>query len=710
MKQEKFYIQGMTCTACSSGIERSLKKKQGIQDIKVDLLNHFAIITFDETLISLDEIFAFIHKLGYTPHKQSLFQKIDQSLLTPTRKIILALLFTSLTLYLSMGSMLWSIPLSPLNNSLLQLFFTLCVMHLGRDFYIRGFQTLFTLHPNMDTLIALGSGSAFAYSLFSLGDLHSLYFESVCVIILFILIGKTIESKAKDNTQNALITLTKLKQNSATKIINNQEIPTILEEIRIGDILKISPQEIIPADGIIIQGYAHIDNSSLSGESIPLSKSQNDLLLSGSLNLNTTFSLQVTKLPKDSNLNQILDLVQNTLISKPPIAKLADKIAQFFVPSILPLATLSAIFWYFFSQNLSLSIQIFCNVLLISCPCALGLATPLALNIATKLASQKGIFFKNAHILELLGKVQIALFDKTGTITQPNLSIHSIHSYSHLSQEELLSICAALQSQSHHIIASSILQYAQTHQITPPPASNIQIIQGMGITGTIQNQTYKIGSAKHFSTTPHRYKEMIEIFIGTTTKEGEQILGCILLQEQIKAQAQACIQQLKQAHITPILLSGDHFSNVQKTAKILEINFISDALPQDKLQVLQSYKDKVCMMVGDGLNDMLTLSNADIGISLGNANQGAIASSNLIILNNNLLNINYAIALSQATIKNIKQNLWWAFGYNLLMIPIACGVLYGLGIMLTPVIASFAMTLSSLSVVLNAQRLRNFTY
>lgn len=727
--RELIYIDGMTCTACSGGIERALKKKSYIKEVQVDLLNKMAVIDFDEKESNLSEIFALIKKLGYKPRKQGMIEKLDHSFLTPKKRIALALLFTLFTLYLSMIPMLSLnlyeklTPIAPFYNALLQMVFTLVVMHMGRNFYLKGFSSFLSLHPTMDTLVMLGSGSAFIFSLFQIPSLpqnledaknalllcHSsegVYFESVCVILLFILIGKSIEEKAKNNTQNSLQTLASLKEASVIRVIDEKEERVNINEVKSGDILKITPQESILVDGVILQGYANIDHSSLSGESLPISKKEGDILYSGSLNLNTTFLMQASKSAENSTYQQILNLVQNALLSKAPIAKIADKISAFFVPSVIILALYSAITWFFISKDFQLSLQTFCNVLLISCPCALGLATPLALNIATKLASNRGIFFKDAQILELIGKTSVIFFDKTGTLTQKQLHIKEILSSSSLSQTQLLQICSSLECQSHHIIAQSILEASKN--LTIPNAQNISIQEGLGISGEIEGVRYKIGSAKNFSPSPTHSKDGIEIFIGKSIEGRDEILGCILLEERLKTEAKTTIQELERMGITSEILSGDYQGNVEKIAKELHISFTSDALPQDKLERLKGEKEKITMMVGDGINDMLALSNASISVSMGEGSKGAMASSNLVIFNNNLENIPYAIKLSNATLKNIKQNLFWAFGYNACMIPIACGLLSGFGITLTPILASIAMTLSSLSVVFNAQRLKTF--
>lgn len=726
--REIIYIDGMTCSACSSGIERSLKKKAFIQDIQVDLLNKLAVVEFDEKNGDIEEIFTLIAKLGYTPKKQGVIEKLDSAFLTPKRRILLALIFTLATLYLSMIPMFfpsfyqWLTPIPPFFNAMLQMFFTLIVMHMGRSFYLKGFTSLLSLHPTMDTLVMLGSGSAFIFSLFTLPSLYhsthttlfllhssgGIYFESVCVILLFILIGKNLEEQAKNNTQNSLKTLISLKNAFTTRILEDQEERVAIEYIKSGDILKITPNENVPVDGVITQGYANLDCSSLSGESMPIAKKTGDTILSGSLNLNTTFLMQASKNAQNSTYWQILNLVQTALISKAPIAKLADKISAFFTPFVILLALCSSTIWFLMTQDGRVALQTFCNILLISCPCAIGLATPLALNIATKLASNKGMFFKDAQILELIGKTSLVFFDKTGTLTQKQLSLKSIASFSALTEQELLQICSSLESQSQHIIAQSILQASQEKNLSIPQSQNIHIQEGMGISGEINGVRYKIGNAKNFSPSPTHLEGGIEIFVGEEKNGQDVILGHIILEEKIKDNAKTSIDELKHLGINPIILSGDHASNVEKIAQELDIDYHSDTLPQDKLHILENHKNEITMMVGDGINDMLALSQASISVSMGDGAKGAIASSNLIIFNNNLDNIPYAIKLSNATLKNIKQNLFWAFGYNALMIPVACGILTLWGITLTPILSSLAMTLSSLSVVFNAQRLKKF--
>ncbi|WP_305863032.1 heavy metal translocating P-type ATPase [Helicobacter cholecystus] len=726
--KEIIYIEGMTCSACSSGIERSLKRKAFIKNVQVDLLNKLAIIEFDEQTSSLDEIFTLIKKLGYIPKKQGRMEKLDSAFLTPKRRILIALIFTFLTLYLSMLPMIslsfyqWLTPISPFYNALLQMFFTLIVMHMGRNFYIKGFSSLLSLNPTMDTLVMLGSGGAFIFSLFTLPSLYhssqdellllhsseGIYFESVCVILLFVLIGKSLEEQAKNNTQHSLKTLASLKDAFATRINNKTEERVEISQIKRGDILKISPQESIPVDGIITQGYANLDCSSLSGESMPIGKKEGEEIYSGSFNLNTTFLMQANKDAQNSTYWQILNLVQNALISKAPIAKLADKISAFFIPFVILLACLSSVIWFLISHDAKVALQTFCTILLISCPCALGLATPLALNIATKLASARGVFFKDAQILELIGKTSLIFFDKTGTLTQKQLSLKKIISFGSVPEDQLLQICASLESQSQHIIAQSILQASQEQNLSLLESKEIHIQEGLGISGEIGGIRYKIGSAKNFSPSPSHSEDGIEVFIGKEHQDKDEILGCILLEEKLKNETKQSIIELKNLGVSATILSGDHAQNVQKIANELGIAYRADALPQDKLEILKSHKDEITMMVGDGINDMLALSNANISVSMGEGAKGAMASSNLIIFNNNLSNIPYVIKLSNATLKNIKQNLFWAFGYNACMIPIACGVLSIWGITLTPVLASSAMTLSSLSVVLNAQRLKKF--
>lgn len=711
LKKEFFFIQGMSCTACSSGIETALKRKEGIEKIQVDLLNHNAIVIFDEERITLDEIFAFISKLGYTPKKQSWVGKIDHRLLTPKRKIFISACLTFLALYLGMAGMISPslIPslMTPTLSIALQLVCALGVMHMGRDFYFKGFKALKALHPTMDTLVALGSGSALLYSLFSLvWGKGEVYFESVCVIILFVLIGKTIEEKAKQNTQSSLLSLASLKESKLTRIIQERQEPITTQQIQIGDILQITPQTIIPTEGILIQGSANLDLSNLTGESLPLHKQIGDTLDSGALNLNTTFLMQCTQKPQDSHYWKILDLVQNALVSKPPIAKLADQIARYFVPLVILIATLSALSWGLATQNPSIAFEIFCSVLLISCPCALGLATPLALNIANNLSNQQGIFFKDASILESIGKTQMIFFDKTGTLTQKELHISKIVPLSEIPQERLLQITASLENHSPHIIAQSILQ--KSKHLPLLESQNVEIQEGFGLSGVIEGRSYKVGNSQIFKQTPPVFEEGLIVWIGEERENQEEILGYILLQEKLREEVLEVIQSLKKDKIKPVLLSGDRKENVEKIARLLDIDFYAQALPQDKLAILEAQKDKITMMVGDGINDMLALSSAKISVSMGEGSKGAMASSSLIILNNHLKNIPYAIALSQATLKNIKQNLFWAFGYNALMIPIACGALYPLGIVLSPMLASLAMTLSSLSVVANAQRLKKF--
>ncbi len=735
--KESFYIEGMTCTACSSGIERSLGRKSFVKKIEVSLLNKSANIEFDENQTNLDEIFKLIEKLGYSPKKT--LAKEKKGFFSPNVKLALAVVFTLFVVYLSMGAMLSPslLPESLLTidnhsnflNACLQLIGALIVMHLGRDFYIQGFKALWHRQPNMSSLIAIGTSTALISSLWPLYLVYTnqwsyghYYFESVCVILMFVMVGKRIENVSKDKALDAMQALMKNAPKTALKMQDNQQIEALVDSIVVGDILKILPGSAIAVDGEIIEGEGELDESMLSGEALPVYKKVGDKVFSGTFNSHTSFLMKATQNNKNSTLSQIIEMIHNAQSSKAEISRLADKVSSVFVPSVIAIAILAFVVWLIiapkpdFWWNFGIALEVFVSVLVISCPCALGLATPMSILVANQKASSLGLFFKDAKSLEKARLVNTIVFDKTGTLTNGKPVVKSVHSKIELL--ELLSLAGSIEKSSEHVIAKGIVEYAKERNAPLKEMSEVKVKTGFGISAKTDYQsakeTIKVGNSEFFN--PINMLEIKEngilVFVGRVISEKEdELLGVFVLEDLPKKGVKEHIAQIKNLGINTLLLSGDNRENVKKCALELGIDdYISNAKPQDKLNKIKELKEKgqIVMMVGDGLNDAPSLAMSDVAVVMAKGSDVSVQAADIVSFNNDIKSVYSAIQLSQATIKNIKENLFWAFCYNSVFIPLACGVLYKANIMLSPAIAGLAMSLSSVSVVLNSQRLRNF--
>ncbi len=735
--KESFYIEGMTCTACSSGIERSLGRKSFVKKIEVSLLNKSANIEFDENQTNLDEIFKLIEKLGYSPKKT--LAKEKKEFFSPNIKLALAVVFTLFVVYLSMGAMLSPslLPESLLTidnhsnflNACLQLMGALIVMHLGRDFYIQGFKALWHRQPNMSSLIAIGTSAALISSLWPLYLVYTnqwsyghYYFESVCVILMFVMVGKRIENVSKDKALDAMQALMKNAPKTALKMQNNQQIEVLVDSIVVGDILKVLPGNAIAVDGEIIEGEGELDESMLSGEALPVYKKVGDKVFSGTLNSHTSFLMKATQNNKNSTLSQIIEMIHNAQSSKAEISRLADKVSSVFVPSVIAISILAFVVWLIiapkpdFWWNFKIALEVFVSVLVISCPCALGLATPMSILVANQKASSLGLFFKDAKSLEKARLVNMIVFDKTGTLTNGKPVVKSVHSKIELL--ELLSLALSIEKSSEHVIAKGIVEYAKENNAPLKEMSEVRVKTGFGISAKTNYQgakeIIKVGNSEFFNpiNTLEIKESGILVFVGRAISEKEdELLGVFVLEDLPKKGVKEHIAQIKSLGINTLLLSGDNRENVKKCALELEIDdYISNAKPQDKLNKIKELKEKgqIVMMVGDGLNDAPSLAMSDVAVVMAKGSDVSVQAADIVSFNNDIKSVYSAIKLSQATIKNIKENLFWAFCYNGVFIPLACGVLYKANIMLSPAIAGLAMSLSSVSVVLNSQRLRNF--
>ncbi|KNE04268.1 copper ABC transporter ATPase [Helicobacter pylori] len=738
--KESFYIEGMTCTACSSGIERSLGRKSFVKKIEVSLLNKSTNIEFDENQTNLDEIFKLIEKLGYSPKKT--LAKEKKGFFSPNVKLALAVVFTLFVVYLSMGAMLSPslLPESLLTidshsnflNACLQLIGALIVMHLGRDFYIQGFKALWHRQPNMSSLIAIGTSAALISSLWPLYLVYTnqwsyghYYFESVCVILMFVMVGKRIENVSKDKALDAMQALMKNAPKTALKMQNNQQIEVLVDSIVVGDILKVLPGSAIAVDGEIIEGEGELDESMLSGEALPVYKKVGDKVFSGTFNSHTSFLMKATQNNKNSTLSQIIEMIHNAQSSKAEISRLADKVSSVFVPSVIAIAILAFVVWLIiapkpdFWWNFKIALEVFVSVLVISCPCALGLATPMSILVANQKASSLGLFFKDAKSLEKARLVNTIVFDKTGTLTNGKPVVKSVHSKIELL--ELLSLAGSIEKSSEHVIAKGIVEYAKERNAPLKEMSEVKVKTGFGISAKTNYQgakeIIKVGNSEFFNpintiNTLEIKENGILVFVGRVISEKEdELLGVFVLEDLPKKGVKEHTAQIKNLGINTLLLSGDNRENVKKCALELGIDdYISNAKPQDKLNKIKELKEKgqIVMMVGDGLNDAPSLAMSDVAVVMAKGSDVSVQAADIVSFNNDIKSVYSAIQLSQATIKNIKENLFWAFCYNSVFIPLACGVLYKANIMLSPAIAGLAMSLSSVSVVLNSQRLRNF--
>ena len=739
MKQANFYIDGMSCSACSSGIERSLSRKPYCKDIQVNLISQKAHITYDENLTSLEEIFAFIAKLGYTPsmlppkaqksdtESSGTFARLntlDSKLLPPKRRLMLAIIFTLITLVFAFNAMFGFLKphalISLEADSVIMLFSTLVVMHMGRSFYLKGFKALIARNPTMDSLIALGTSAAFLYSLKGMVDIFSshththLYFESVSVILCFVMIGKYIENVSKEDAKQSANFLLEINQKKVLKRAQNGEwVETLAQELQKDDVIKVLPGDMVLVDGIVLEGRSSVDESSINGESIPVLKKAGDSLLSGSINIEGALVLQATQVGAKSMLSQIFTLIANATESKAPIGILADKIAGVFVPVVITIALVAGVFWWAM-RDFSFGLDIFIATLVISCPCALGLATPMAFLHAKAKAAKMGVFFKTASCLESLSKTTHIVFDKTGTLSD---GLEVFEARSEIKEREFLSIVRSLESNSTHIIAQALTAYATAHNAELKPVQNFESIAGFGIRGEIEGKTYILGNLEciklHNPHTTNPFIDCVDSKLAVYLADSQRIIGVLYLRDLLRPEIVPTLQSLRAQNLHLTMLSGDTKESARASAEVLGIDeVIAQAKPKDKLEFITRTKahdpHAQILMVGDGVNDAAALKSADVSMAYASGNDVAQNCADIIIYNHNAKAILNTYNLSKATIANIKGNLFWAFGYNIVFIPIAFGALGGFGIFLDPMFCALAMSFSSISVVLNSSRLRRF--
>lgn len=737
LKTYTFKVEGMTCSACANRVERVTKKLPGVQSSVVNFATEKLTVNINEDDIGYAEINAAVDKAGYKLIKEeeqnTIEKKLEESQILLIRFIV-SLIFTVPLLIITMGHML-GMPLphiidsmmNPLNFALFQVVLTLPVMIMGYKFYHIGIKNLFKFSPNMDSLIAISTLAAFIYGLFGIYKINSgeteyamhLYFESAAVILTLITLGKYLEAISKGKTSQAIKALMGLAPKTAVVVRDNNEMTVQVEEVVVGDIVVVKPGEKLPVDGSVIEGSTAIDESMLTGESIPVEKYVGSNVIGASINKTGFIKYKATKVGKDTALAQIVKLVEEAQGSKAPIAKLADVISAYFVPTVIVLAIISAIGWLMAGETPVFALTIFIAVLVIACPCALGLATPTAIMVGTGKGAENGVLIKGGEALETTHQIKTVVFDKTGTITEGKPIVTDILTNG-ISEEEILTLAASAEKGSEHPLGEAIVRGAEEKNLEFKELEEFKAVPGHGIEVKIDGKTILIGNQKLISENNINLsvfaKESDRLAIEGKTPmyvAVDQILrGIIAVADTVKPSSKKAIEALHEMGIKVAMITGDNKKTAEAIAKQVGIDIVlAEVLPEDKaneVKKLQDENQKVAM-VGDGINDAPALAQADIGIAIGSGTDVAIESADIVLMKSDLMDVITAIKLSGATIKNIKQNLFWAFGYNVLGIPVAMGLLHIFGgPLLNPMIAAAAMSLSSVSVITNALRLRKF--
>ena len=746
-KRAELGVEGMTCASCSAAVERALKKLDGINDPSVNLATNRASFSYDPTKVKLAQVREAISKAGYTPldlateDTRDLEQEKREKALRMMRlRLIVSIVFAAPILYIAMAHMFpkLGVPLPaflsphqfPLVFAVVQLLLTIPVLFAGSRFFRVGFKTLFKGAPNMDTLVAIGTGSAFLYGVYAtvliyLGHFEfaqHLYFESAAVVITLVMVGKYLEAVSKSKTSEAIKKLMNLRPQTAVIVKDGAELEVSLDEVAVGDVVLVRPGAAIPVDGLVLDGASSVDESMLTGESLPVEKQPDSLVTGGSINGEGLLHFRVTRVGEDTALSKIIHLVEEAQGRKAPIAKLADVISGYFVPAVLGIAVLAAVVWALVGKDFNFVLNIFVTVLVIACPCALGLATPTAIMVGTGKGAELGVLIKGGEALETTHNINAVVLDKTGTITQGKPELTDIARFTDDTEEDALLFAASAERGSEHPIARAIVQAAEVRGLKLLPVDSFRAIPGRGIEAQVSGRRVLAGSAKLMAENGIDLSRSIGAAAafaaaGKTLMyialDG-QLHSLMAAADAVKPTSRRAVEMLKSLGLEVYMLTGDNASTAKAVAESVGIEHVlSDVLPDGKaseVQKLQAAGKRVAM-VGDGINDAPALVQADVGMAIGTGTDVAVESADVVLMRGDLSAVSAAVALSRATIRNIRQNLFWAFAYNVIGIPFAAGVFYAFGgPLLTPVFAGAAMAFSSVSVVTNALRLKRFRW
>lgn len=744
---QNFDLTGLHCAACSSRVEKVVSELPNVNSCSVNLLTNSMQV---DGIATPDEIITAVQKAGYgaTIHQDTAskansanFESKDKEIYKLKLRLIWSTIFLIILMYISMGHMMWNLPIPPflaknhVSLALTQLLLTTIVMVINQNFFISGLKSLIHKSPNMDTLVSLGAGAAFIYSTASLFGMinaqahtdqetisfymNELYFESAAMILTLITVGKMLETFSKNKTTNALQKLMNLKPKTATIIQNHTEKIIPVENVIPGDIFIVRPGESIPVDGIIVAGNSAIDESTLSGESIPVDKTTNDTVSAATINQSGFLRCKATKVGEDTVISQIIKIVKDTSATKAPISKIADKVSGIFVPVVIVISVITTILWIIIKNDIGFALSRGISVLVISCPCALGLATPVAIMVSSGVGAKLGILYKNATSLEETGKIKTIALDKTGTITVGNPTVTDIIPLNNTDKNTLLQLAYSIEKKSEHPLAKAIVKKCDDLKIKQCTVENFKVSPGNGLSATIDNNVLVAGNYDFISKSTH-IPEEVQLKAKNLSSDGKTVIffsnndvlcGIIAVADVIRPDSPRAILKLREIGIKVIMITGDNEQTANTIGHQVGVDkIIAKVLPQEKANVISKLQmDGKVAMVGDGINDAPALTKADIGIAIGTGTDISIDSADIVLMKSQLSDIYTAVRLSKATLKNIKQNLFWAFFYNALGIPLAAGVFSNfLSWQLSPMFAAAAMSLSSFCVVTNALRLNWF--